>query len=251
MLPFLEPPRNILRPETKAFAALSGVAGAELKIVDRFLVRPLLSSGLWNSMTALYPFIGGSAAAHSINLVAPGTYSIIWSGTVTHDAAGIRNNGSTGWGNTQIPNNVLAQDSAHVMSYPTTAPVSGNTNAWGKTGARIRLSISSTTPRWNASINDASSRISSTATNTGFILSNRIDATNRSITLVLAVENSTQASTAPDASTLEIYREGGGAISTGQLTIAAASAGASLTTAQITAYQAIIQAYQNALGRSV
>jgi hypothetical protein len=122
--------RNLsgLLPETLAFRAAVVAAGGTLTtsqqyIVDQTLVRPLLNTGLWNSMVALYPFIGGSAAAHSINLITPGSFSVTWSGAVTHDLNGITGDGVTGYGNTGINVKTQIGDFAQLSVYNRTASI--------------------------------------------------------------------------------------------------------------------------------
>ena len=58
------------------------------------------SDGVWDECDAIYPFVGGTAAAHSYNLKDTSTFQITWSGTVTHNSNGITGNGSNGYGNT-------------------------------------------------------------------------------------------------------------------------------------------------------
>lgn len=50
---------------------------------------------------AVYPFYGGTAASHSVNLFND-KYSIQWLGTVTHNSSGITGNGVDGFGDTGV-----------------------------------------------------------------------------------------------------------------------------------------------------
>jgi hypothetical protein len=52
----------------------------------------------WHKFSAVYPFVGRSAAAHSFNLIDPSKFRISWNGTVTHNADGATSNGTTGYG---------------------------------------------------------------------------------------------------------------------------------------------------------
>jgi len=64
------------------------------------LVSALKENGLWDKMSVIYPFVGGTASAHSYNLKDTSTYQITWGGTsLTHDSNGITGNNS-GYGNT-------------------------------------------------------------------------------------------------------------------------------------------------------
>ena len=99
---------SIGRYDTSAqtyFTALT-TAGATLGLsvknaYSSFNTR-LKNAGIWSNLTALYPFIGGTAATHSINAKTPGTYNITWKGTLTHSASGVQGDGSTGYGSTGI-----------------------------------------------------------------------------------------------------------------------------------------------------
>jgi len=62
----------------------------------------------WSKFRAVYPFVGGAATAHSINLVSPTTNQITWFGTVTHNATGITGDGTTGYGSTGIGWNTMS-----------------------------------------------------------------------------------------------------------------------------------------------
>ena len=79
---------------TSAGATLSGT---QQNAIDT-LVRALKTASIWNSLVAVYPFVGGTAATHAINAKTPGTYNITWNGTVTHSANGILGNQSNGYG---------------------------------------------------------------------------------------------------------------------------------------------------------
>lgn len=82
--------------------------------------------------TAIYPFVGGSAAAHAIDLL--GNYPITWNGGITHDASGILGNGTSGYGATGIiPSSdaIVLQDSAHIACYHNQDPAVGSGVSFG------------------------------------------------------------------------------------------------------------------------
>lgn len=248
-----------LTQQTIAFNAAVVAAGGSLtsaqrSIIDSTLVKPLLSSGLWNRMTALYPYIGGTAAAHSINLVNPGVYSQVYTGGVTHNANGITNDGATGWVNTQIPNNAMAQDSVHAMVYLRSNPRPAAVGSYlvGLQGSTFFI-INNPTGNMAYRVNDTSGTTTGNATLTGFIQSNRTSSTARSITNGGVTSASSQASSATNAGLMTHFSSSATipAPSTAIMNMAASSFGASMTADQITAYSAIIQSYQSALGRAV
>ena len=62
------------------------------------MFNSLWSNGLNTDMVGLYPFIGGTAASHSVQAMNPGTYSISFNGGWTHNTSGATPNGTTGYG---------------------------------------------------------------------------------------------------------------------------------------------------------
>lgn len=109
--------------DTDAAAVISACslsAGAQQNACY-FLIGALKYYSLWSKMTALYGFVGGSAASHAVNWKTPGVYNITWSGTVTHNSNGITGDGSTGYGDTGINAlSVLSTNSAHLSLYSRT-----------------------------------------------------------------------------------------------------------------------------------
>ncbi|HBY60590.1 MAG TPA: hypothetical protein DEH78_12265 [Solibacterales bacterium] len=87
----------------KAVAYLNRLvlAGATLTSAQRSAITALGKAidGLGaTKFHAVWPYLGGSAAAHAIDLM--GAYDITWNGTLTHDANGVTGNGTTGYGAT-------------------------------------------------------------------------------------------------------------------------------------------------------
>lgn len=89
------------------------IADKPLSCVDR------LASDLWlwagskelkETFRFLYPFVGGTAVAHSFNLADPASGRITWVDTVTHNVNGITGDGVSGLGNTglSMPSNATA-----------------------------------------------------------------------------------------------------------------------------------------------
>lgn len=82
------------------FISCSGITDATQISAVTQLVSDLKSNNLWNSFDAIYPFVGGTAGAHSCNLKDVQLYSITWHGGLTHDANGVTGNGTNGYGDT-------------------------------------------------------------------------------------------------------------------------------------------------------
>jgi len=83
-----------------AFFLLAGITNMTQKNAVNKLVIDLKAALVWSKIFALYPFVGGSASAHSYNLKNPAAFQITWNGTVTHSSNGVTGNGSTGYGDT-------------------------------------------------------------------------------------------------------------------------------------------------------
>lgn len=112
---------NAYDSDAQVFITASGITDPPQQSAISTLVTGLKTSGLWTKMRAIYPFVGGTSASHSVNLKSPGTYNISWSGGITHDANGVQGNGSTGYGNTGLnPRSVLTLNDAHISVYSRT-----------------------------------------------------------------------------------------------------------------------------------
>lgn len=112
-VPFVKPDADIT-----AFLAATGIEDEGQIFAITYLVTQLKQNGLWNKMHALYPFVGGTASRHSINLKNPNQYKITWSPTgVTHDANGITGNGVSGYGDTGYIISPIYKDNFHMSAY--------------------------------------------------------------------------------------------------------------------------------------
>lgn len=87
------------------FDANTGLSSTQKGAVNA-LVLALKSDGIWNRMVAIYPFVGGTAAAHKWNLKDPRdndlAFRLSFLGGWTHDASGALPNGTTGYAKTFI-----------------------------------------------------------------------------------------------------------------------------------------------------
>lgn len=96
-------------PDAQAFFTAAGITNPTQQSAVNTFVLGLKAASLWSKLSALYPFVGGTASAHSFNLKDPAQFQITWAGTVTHNANGITGDGSTGFGNTGISIPTLSQ----------------------------------------------------------------------------------------------------------------------------------------------
>jgi hypothetical protein len=142
---------------TLAYVTATGLDSSFVPALDGLVVG-LKRKGLWAKMTAIYPFIGGTAALHRWNLLNPqdsdGAYRLTFYGGVsTHSTAlGYRANppGGTsngaGYADTHcVPLGTLDQDSTHLAFYSLedTAPGDraemGCFNWTGTSGSRFHI----------------------------------------------------------------------------------------------------------------
>jgi hypothetical protein len=119
-------------PDTNAFFAASGLDSSYADPLDR-LVLGLKAAGLWSKMTAIYPFIGGTADLHKWNLKDPrdadAAFRLTFLGgsTTTHSTAlGYRANsqgtqiGSGSYADTHfMPSGNMDVNSTHLAFYST------------------------------------------------------------------------------------------------------------------------------------
>ncbi|HYG16502.1 MAG TPA: hypothetical protein VEC12_12165 [Bacteroidia bacterium] len=104
--------------DAMAFINAAGITDATQVSAINTLVIELKGNGLWEKFHAIYPFVGGTAASHSYNLVNPSSYQILWSASgVTHNGNGITGNGSTGYGDTQYIIPPSLQNNFHISVY--------------------------------------------------------------------------------------------------------------------------------------
>jgi len=70
----------------------------------RVLVSDIKAAGLWTAIHCLYPFIGGNAVRHSINLKNPSLYQIGWSNAI-HSSQGVTFGTGANTTGFNVPNN--------------------------------------------------------------------------------------------------------------------------------------------------
>jgi len=108
-----------LDPDAEAFLLAASITDATITDAIDTLVKSLKSNSIWTKMTALYPFVGGTASTHKFNLKNPvdsdAAFRLTFVGSPTHDANGLTFNGSSNYARTFVFQNTLNQ----------------NNNSWG------------------------------------------------------------------------------------------------------------------------
>jgi hypothetical protein len=92
--------------DSAAFITAAGLTNSTHITSVRRLVSALKYEGLWTKLKAVYPFVGGSAAAHKFNLKdardVNEAYRLTFNGGWTHDSTGALPSGTNGWANTNL-----------------------------------------------------------------------------------------------------------------------------------------------------
>jgi hypothetical protein len=101
---------------TRVANAGGSLSDNEQNAVD-VLVKQMKADGIWNSMKAVYPMVGASAAACAQNLKSA-SFTGVFNGGWTFASTGVTPNGTTGFFNTTlIPNTSLTLTSGHLSFY--------------------------------------------------------------------------------------------------------------------------------------
>jgi len=97
--------------DAQSFVAAAGIADSTQISAINALVADLKAYGIWTKMKAIYPFVGGSAASNKFNLKDPrdlnAAYRLLFYGGWTHSVTGAKPNGTTGYAETYLNNNIL------------------------------------------------------------------------------------------------------------------------------------------------
>jgi len=113
--------------DSDAIAYLNAVVGAGGSVnltqsaATNTLFVSLKSNSLYSKITAMYPFLGGTAGAHKFNAINPldtnGAYRLTFNGGWTHNASGATSNGSTGYADTFLSGGTVSPINNHLSVY--------------------------------------------------------------------------------------------------------------------------------------
>jgi hypothetical protein len=243
-------------PDAQAFITAAAITDPTQQAAINTLVVDLKGYNVWSKMRALYPFVGGTASTHKFNLKNPldtdAAYRLTFFGGVTHSSNGIIGNGTNGYADTFLANNVMAQSNAHISVYSRTnfqGTVSdiasysnqfgsfmyirgGGNNFEGQVNAGTRVNVSNTDSR-------------------GLFLITRTSSISQT-----GQKNTTQYVTASVptnhiASTFKLLRTGDASAEYSPRNLAFASIGDGLTDAEALNFYTAVQAFQTLLNRQV
>jgi hypothetical protein len=82
--------------DAAAFISAAATLNSTEQSAITSLVSALKANGTWSKYRVIYPFVGGTASTHALNLKDPGNDSLSFPLPTTHSTGGITENGSTG-----------------------------------------------------------------------------------------------------------------------------------------------------------
>ena len=242
-----------LDPDAVAFFNRVATAGGSLTTTEQTavdtLVKSMKANGTWSSMQAVYPMVGGSAAACAQNLKSAsftGTFSSGW----TFASTGITGNGTSSFMDTGLNQSVNLTNSSLHSSYYINNGTSAGTNgeigiANNSTWILIRANV-----LFNQCDNDFTGPPYS---NFGFYCASRTSSSLRSGYYNGSVVNTSLFTVANAVTTYNYYigalNSGGPAAYFSTYRCAFASIGTGLTATDNTNLYSSIQAFQTTLGR--
>lgn len=262
--------------DAQRFIDSTGITDSTQKAALCTLVRELKDSSLWSSMSAIYPFIGGTASSHKWNLKDPrdtdDAFRLTFSGTWTHTSNGATPNGASGtYANTYlIPNAVLTISNTHQSYYSRTNNAGGISigamNVSGVTDSAMILacktySIYSHSDMYSDN-NGGSSGTGRAITganynSAAFFLASRTSSTSHVLYRNATNIAQSSGSVSGKLPILPIYLGGfsgtvpSGYDNTDTKQVAFATIGAGLTSDQARALNTIVEKFNDALGRGV
>ena len=112
-------------PDTHNFIQATGITDRTQITAVSTLVADLKYAGIWNKMKAIYPIVGGTAAAHKFNLKDPRdldiAYRLAFTAGWVHSSNGMTPNGTSDYANTFVtPSIALSLNSTHISYYSRT-----------------------------------------------------------------------------------------------------------------------------------
>jgi hypothetical protein len=247
-----------LDPDAEAFLLAAGITDATITSAINNLVLSLKADSIWTKMTALYPFVGGTASTHKFNLKNPvdsdAAFRLTFVGSPTHDANGVQGNGSSQYANTHlIPSVHLSASSAHFSKYNRTNDLSGD-KIDGVIGASPLTFFQQNYSSANAVIGQIDSILSYTPDDTRGLFT----VTRTSLSLSKVFKNSTILSTStftisavPPASLFLMARNAGSPQFFNTYQAAFASYGDGLTDSDVENLDTAVTNFQTALSRNV
>lgn len=242
---------------TTAWITATGETDTTILGALNTLESDLTTYGLTSKLTALYPFVGGTATKHKYNFMdardLDAAYRLVFNGGWTHGSNGATPNGTNGYADTYyIPSNNLSDiNSNHISIYSRTNNQGGIDMGCGSGSSYwdLELYYSGTSYNWNMA-----SYFTHTNTNSTGLFINTRTANNsykliKNGSTILNSSTGSAGSTKPNNS-VNIGRRNPDALYTAR-EYAFASIGDGLNDTEASNFYTAVQAFQTALSRNV
>ncbi len=244
-------------PVATAFFTAASVVDAGRKALYNNFILGLRADGVWDAVTAIWPFEGLTGTAQSKEL--KGAYNITWNGTPDHSAYGVIGNASNAYGNTGLaPSAFGSTNSQFIYVYNRTSSPTANASfiaaQSGGVGYSFLRQYDTGTPYIRYGVNELNTASPFYAVSPNFI--GHIYANITNATTTLRGHNSTTASYASvpvGRATTPFYLLAGNFNGTPSgytnANLGIAAVGPSLSVDQITAFKARVDTLMAGLGR--
>jgi len=145
--------------DAQAFITAAGLTdevqiNAVCQLVADLKAYPDVGTKYWDREVLIYPFVGGNAVAHAVNLKTPGTYDLLFLGATppNHSAFGVQGQLATSWANTQYLTPAALKDNLRIMWYKTaiaSVAIRSEFGARASVGGHwIQQTVDATHPFW-------------------------------------------------------------------------------------------------------
>jgi hypothetical protein len=233
--------------------AAGGTLSATEKTAINKLVKDMKSANVWNSMKAIYPMVGASAAACAQNLKSS-SFTGTFNGGWTFASSGVTPNGTNAFMDTGLNQQAnLTNTDLHSSYYANAGTFSGTNGEIGLAASNTFLLIRLTTVFFNQCDADFSSNYN--VSNFGFWIATRTALNSRKGYFNGNLVNN---ATTPGATSVANFNYYIGAINTSgvatnfsTLRCALASIGTGLSDVQAASFRTSVQTFQTTLSRQV
>jgi hypothetical protein len=249
--------------DAQAFFAAAGITDATQKTAVNTLVTGMKTASLWTKMRALYPMVGGTATTHKYNLKDPrdldAAYRLVFTGSWTHSSTGALPDGATTYADTKFnATGIFTSTNGSMGYYSRTNNNTGNQYEIGNSAAadanNVVLICRYGTGAFFTAFGSTSLPCTvATADSLGFFVGSKTSGTN-----VTGFKNGASIKDIADSVTipnLTIYlgasNRNGTATYFSRKECAFAFLGDTLSSAEVSTLNTLVQAYQTSLGRNV
>lgn len=252
-----DPVAPALDADAQAFITAVSTLTEAQEIIVNDLVIDLKAAGLWTVQKAIYPFIGGTAAAHKWNLKDPrdldAAYRLTFTGSWTHSVTGGRPFSGARADTHLAPNPDLSRNDNHFSYYSRTS--GGQANGCLGTANNSGGSQAYITKRWTDGneyiTNNSSSYSNSTTTDTGLTIVSRLNSSTFSMLRGGRYDTTSRTSQTPTTNSFYLGTARTITSSPNGRECAFSTFGEGLTQTQMVDLNAIIQDFNTELNRQL